>query len=221
MRRNMGRRRRDRPARRLRVSIDALPRATKLAMLEGARSGPIITGAYTSDEGTCPMLAAHRRGGRTSLDTFARAWDGYTRAAHGRLATERELRALEAMLEASLGAEEGPSAGDLGRAIAAHREHAARTGGREGAPEGLEQRAPSADAEPLRPGDPDRSAELRARWGWAWLRVFRRYDDYRAALAELEGAAPVDAPGERDTHAPGPGAAREPAPGATAPRARA
>src|SRR5215210_8724012 len=62
----MRRRGRDRPARRLRVSTDALPRATKLAMLEGIRETPIIAGAYTSSEGTCPMLAAHRRGGRTS-----------------------------------------------------------------------------------------------------------------------------------------------------------
>src|SRR5829696_6797615 len=109
-------RRRNRPARRLRVSIDALPGATKLAMLEGIRETPIIAGAYTSPHGTCPMLAAHRRGGRTSLATFARAWDGYTRAERGpRPATERELHTLEAMLEASLTAEElPPGAGDLG-----------------------------------------------------------------------------------------------------------
>jgi hypothetical protein len=28
--------------------------------------------------------------------------------------------------------------------------------------------------------------ELRGRAGWAWLRVFRRYDDYAAALAQIE-----------------------------------
>ncbi len=38
------------------------------------------------------MLAAHRRGGRTSLATFARAWDSYTGAPKARLATQRELR---------------------------------------------------------------------------------------------------------------------------------
>ncbi|MBA3369850.1 MAG: hypothetical protein H0T96_00120 [Thermoleophilaceae bacterium] len=81
-----------RPARRLTVSIEPLPPATKRAMLEGVRSGPIIAGAYTSPEGTCPMLAAHRRGGRTSLATFARAWDSYTGAPKARLATQRELR---------------------------------------------------------------------------------------------------------------------------------
>jgi hypothetical protein len=37
-----------------------------------------------------------------------------------------------------------------------------------------------------RPGDPDRTRELRARPGWAWLRVFRRYDEYQLALDSLE-----------------------------------
>jgi hypothetical protein len=27
---------------------------------------------------------------------------------------------------------------------------------------------------------------LRGRPGWAWLRVFRRYDDYKRALAHVE-----------------------------------
>ncbi len=51
--------------------------------------------------------------------------------------------------------------------------------------------AKAADAQPdparsTRPGDPDRSRELRGRPGWAWLRVFRRYDDYERALERLQ-----------------------------------
>lgn len=148
-------------------------------MLEGVRSGPIIAGAYTSPEGTCPMLAAHRRGGRTSLDTFARAWDGYTNARGARLATERELRTLESMLEASLAEEESPRRGDLARAIAEHREAEERRARAEA------DAATRGNAVRQAPGDPDRSSELRRRPGWAWLRVCRRLDDYEAALAAV------------------------------------
>ena len=175
------RHRRDRPARRLRVSIDALPRATKLAMLEGIRDTPIIVGAYSTRDGICPMLAAHRRGGRTSLATFARAWDGYTQAAGPRPATERELRTLESMLEASLAAEEGITATELGRVVEEHRAVRERRGDR--AATGAEERRSAA-----RPGDPDRWRELRRRPGWAWLRVFRRLDEFEAAVASVEGA---------------------------------
>ena len=35
-------------------------------------------------------------------------------------------------------------------------------------------------------GETSRLRELRNRAGWAWLRVFRRYDDYSAALAQVE-----------------------------------
>jgi hypothetical protein len=148
--RSMRRRRRlDRPARRLSVSIDALPRATKLAMLEGIRETPIFVGAYTSVDGTCPMFAAHRRGGRTPRDVRARLV-GYTRAERGpRPATERELRAVEAMLEASLAAEEGRGPGDLGRAIGAHREARERR---------VEREEAAADAE----GRPGRSRQRSA-----------------------------------------------------------
>jgi hypothetical protein len=40
--------------------------------------------------------------------------------------------------------------------------------------------------EAIRPGEPDRSEELRGSPGWAWMRVFRRYDEYERALARLE-----------------------------------
>jgi hypothetical protein len=80
-------------------------------MLAGIASSRIIVGAYTDRKGgVCPMLAAHRNGGRTSLASFARAWDRYTGARRRpRPATERELNTLRAMLEASIGLEEVPS----------------------------------------------------------------------------------------------------------------
>ena len=36
-------------------------------------------------------------------------------------------------------------------------------------------------------GERNRTPELRKRHGWAWTRLFRRYEDYEAAMAELEG----------------------------------
>jgi len=161
-------------------------------MLDGVRAGPIIAGAYTSPDGTCPMLAAHRRGGRTSLDTFARAWDSYTGAANARLATDRELRTLESMLEISLGADEAPGIGDLGRAIAEHREVREREVRKAVAAEHRTD-APRRPA----PGDPDRTSELRGRPGWAWLRVFRRFDDYEAAVAQAQADDAGATEGER------------------------
>ena len=46
---------------------------------------------------------------------------------------------------------------------------------------------PAPEATPPRDtGERDRTPELRHRHGWAWLRIFRRYDTYQAALDELE-----------------------------------
>src|SRR4051794_30247331 len=87
---------------RLRAAVDMLPVETKRAMLAALDSETIVTGAYTHEGGVCPMLAAHRRGGRTDRDSFAKAWDRYTGADKGRRATEREIRTLRCMLEASL-----------------------------------------------------------------------------------------------------------------------
>jgi N-acyl-D-aspartate/D-glutamate deacylase len=137
-------------------------------MLEGIQANEIIVGAYTDRSGrVCPMLAAHRHGGRTSLASFARAWDRYTCARRPRPATDRELRTLRAMLEASLWHDEP----DLAAAAAEHRAT-------------VEASAP--ERERLATGERNRFAELRHRAGWAWLRVFRRYDDYAAALAQVE-----------------------------------
>jgi hypothetical protein len=122
-------------------------------MLEGVGANRIIVGAYTDGHGgVCPMLAAHRNGGRTSLASFAHAWDGYTgaRRRRSRPATERELNTLTAMLEASM-LDELP--------------------------------APRRDT-----GERHRAAELRHQPGWAWLRPFRRLDEYERALARVEEA---------------------------------
>src|ERR671929_2227968 len=108
---------RRRPAHELRIAIDCLPLVTRRAMLEGVEANRIIVGAYVDRQGgVCPMLAAHRNGGRTSLASFARAWDRYTGARRRpRPATERELNTLRAMLEASIGLEEVPSLAEVPR----------------------------------------------------------------------------------------------------------
>src|SRR6476660_6480183 len=103
----------------LRLAIDCLPVRTREAMLDGIRSHEIIVGAYSDRAGgVCPMLAAHRCGGRTSFISFARAWDRFARAKRARTATARELKALETHLIASILAESADA--DLGRAIVQH-----------------------------------------------------------------------------------------------------
>jgi hypothetical protein len=73
-------------------------------MLRGIASNRIVVGAYVDPRsgGVCPMLAAHRNGGRTSVASFARAWDEYTGARRPRRATRREVRTLRTLLEQSL-----------------------------------------------------------------------------------------------------------------------
>jgi hypothetical protein len=111
-----------RPARELRRTIDAMPLDTRSAMLDAIGCNPIIVGAYAAGGGVCPMLAAHRNGGRTDFAEFARAWDRYARAGkHARPATEGELTALRTMLEASIAEQDVREPGALARAIADHR----------------------------------------------------------------------------------------------------
>jgi hypothetical protein len=164
-----------RPAQELRVAIEWLPIETKRAMLDATEHNRIIVGAYTDrDGGVCPMLAAHRNGGRTSYASFAKAWDRYTHAGNrSRPATERELRTLRTMLEASL-ASDAPDNTTLGKAIADH--HV------------LVDRAPRARADT---GERNRTPELRRREGWAWTRLFRRVEDFEAAVAQIEGSEPA------------------------------
>src|SRR2546423_13237126 len=74
-------RRSRRPIEDLRTAIDCLPARTREAMLEGVRSNEIIVGAYTDRSGgVCPMLAAHRCGGRTDFLSFAPPRGGFTGA---------------------------------------------------------------------------------------------------------------------------------------------
>jgi hypothetical protein len=145
--------RRSRPARDLRTAIDCLPLQTRKAMLSGVESNRIIVGAYTDRSGgVCPMLAAHRNGGRTSLASFARAWDRYTGVRRPRPATERELTTLKTMLEASIAIDELPAVAEVVREAKA----------------------------------------LRAKR----LRVFRRFDEYERAVAELATIRALNQPGE-------------------------
>jgi hypothetical protein len=93
------------PAERLRNAVQALPRHTKEAMLRGVQRNRVIVGAYSDKRGgVCPMLAAHRNGGRTNMGTFARAWDQYTgaNAKKPRRASRREVGTLQDYLELAL-----------------------------------------------------------------------------------------------------------------------
>jgi hypothetical protein len=170
-------------------------------MLEGLRSNDIVVGAYAHDGGICPMLAAHRAGGRTNLISFARAWDRFASTHAGgkrpRRATRRELLVLKTHLEASLLEDEGP-APELAAAIAEHRTLAEQRHARE-----------------RRERDTASTCQLHARPGWSWMRLVRRYDEYERALAALEELAGAGLPGreagtevggEPGTSAPGRGA---------------
>jgi hypothetical protein len=132
-----------------------LPIETKQAMLVGLENETIVTGAYTHDGGICPMLAAHRRGGRTDRESFAQCWDRYTGADKGRAATERELRTLRTMLEASM-----LEPYDLFEVS-------------------LPKRKRKPEPRPVRDG-------------WAWSRLFRRWDVYAATIGPLEDAVAPD-----------------------------
>ncbi len=164
-----------------------MPLETRRAMLDGVERNPIIVGAYTDREGgVCPMLAAHRNGGRTSFAGFAVAWDRYTHAGTDpRRASEREVRALTAMLEASISIES--ERGELGLAIAEHRTMQAARARRE------EHGPPRRTPRPT--GETDRTPELRHEPGWAWLRPFRRLDEYEAAVEAAQEPAHIVSPG--------------------------
>ena len=113
----------------LRLTIDCLPVSTREAMLTGLRANErIIVGAYVDDHGgVCPMLAAHRCGGRTDFLAFAKSWDRFTRASGvSRPASERELRVLVNYLQDSLASEAGLG---LDSAIREHLELCGRTAG--------------------------------------------------------------------------------------------
>ena len=103
----------------LRRSIDVLPIRTRQAMLVGLAHNTVITGAFSGSGGVCPMLAAHREGGRTTCVSFPEAWDKFT-GVYGRNicrhATQYEVGILRAEIEASL----VPQTSDLAAAIEDH-----------------------------------------------------------------------------------------------------
>ena len=132
----------------LRRTVECLPEHTKRAMLDGIDANTIIVGAYTDrGGGICPMLAAHRHGGRTDLLAFAHAWDRFCEARKPRRADRRELAVLRAHLEASL-LDAGAGAGDFAGAIREHQAAARERRAREAHGVGLgwlRRRAPEAE----------------------------------------------------------------------------
>ena len=149
------------PASRLRAAVDTMPRRSREAMLRGLDDNEIIAGAYSDRSGgICPMLAAHRNGGRTSFLSFARAWDAFARADAVRPATPRELQVLDDLLAASL-AEDLDGASDLAAAIAAHKASLARSRPTEIIARRLRRVSPAGEDD--RPADPPAAAGAAAR----------------------------------------------------------
>jgi hypothetical protein len=190
-------RRRDRnPAERLRFAVEALPARTREGMLKGISSNRIIVGAYVDRDsgGICPMLAAHRNGGRTSLASFARAWDRYTGAKRPRLATRRELRTLRTLLESSLGGHDLAEPGSIAEAAAQIRAERAELQKRRAlAADPLDAATPSESVDAAirvrrrrDTGERHRAHELRDRLRWSWMRPTRRYEEFRDLLAAAE-----------------------------------
>lgn len=168
-------------AERMRFAVDAMPRFAREAMLRGIDDNEIIAGAYVDSRsgGVCPMLAAHRNGGRTDLASFARSWDRFTGADGPRPATEREIRALRGYLEMSLVAD---VTGEESLASAAERIRAERASARAAAAADSTSAADEVRT-PADTGERNRGPELRRRSRWSWLRPTRRYDVYRERLA--------------------------------------
>ena len=166
-------------AERLRFAVEALPRVTREAMIRGIDSNRIVVGAYVDRDsgGICPMLAAHRNGGRTDLASFARAWDRYTGAKRPRLATRRELHALRSLLEGTL-ADDLSEAGSIAAAAAQIRAERAELAARRA--QCAEPDAPSI-AEPVEEA-PIRIRRLR----WSRMRPARRYVEHPDLLAAAE-----------------------------------
>ncbi len=164
-------------------------------MLRGIDSNPIVVGAYVDrDGGVCPMLAAHRNGGRTSLASFARSWDRYTGAKRPRRATRRELRTLRSLLETSLSADHLASPGSIAKVAAQIRAERAAIAEREAL--ATDAAEPAIDAERAETsirvhrrrdtGERHRAHELRDRLRWSWMRPTRRYEEYRDLVAAAE-----------------------------------
>lgn len=182
----------------LRRTIDCMPMHTRVAMLAGVREDTIIVGAYTDETGgVCPMLSAHRRGGRTTFIQFARTWDRFTKAPRkgSRPAEPRELQILMRHLEASIEAEgELISGSEMGQAIAEHRDLVERR-----------EAAAAAAAAAKRARRRERTAVAASpNRVPSWMRPMGSIEEYEAALEEVgrqkvrlglvgDTAGPVDA----------------------------
>lgn len=153
-------------------------------MLRGIDSNRIIVGAYvdSTSGGVCPMLAAHRNGGRTSVASFARAWDEYTLAKRPRRATRREVRTLRTLLEWSLGVSAELPSGSIAEAAAQIRAEREQFRCAASPP----ATAARARNEPAETGERHRGRELRLRPDWAWMRPTRRLDEFKDLLAAAE-----------------------------------
>ncbi len=198
---NLTRRNKERyPARRLRSAVEALPTHTKEAMLEGISSNRIIVGAYVdpSSGGICPMLAAHRNGGRTSVASFARAWDAYTDARKPRRATRREVATLTALLQSSLAREGNVEDLPMSELVAQIRVERERLSCKTPARAISETLAEGADSQPAEPEfrvvhKPRRGIGAGAGASWGWLgsgsEDDRPKDLLAAAEEQLSGAS--------------------------------
>jgi hypothetical protein len=169
----------------MRTAVEALPRHTRIAMLEGIRRNRIIAGGYSDRDsgGVCPMLAAHRNGGRTDLASFARSWDRFTGAKRPRRATKREVMALKSYIELSLlhddiGQESIRSAA---KRIRAERAAAKRQAKRDIATAIEHVTTEQPVGAPAT--DRNRTPELRLRRRWSWLIPTRRYDVFTERVA--------------------------------------
>jgi hypothetical protein len=189
----------------LRAEVDRLPLATRRAMLEGIHTESIIVGADGNPRGgVCPIYATASPPSKKIGAPFARAWDRFAGARLSRPASERELRTLRTMLETSIGSEtqvstqscapaggQAPPVVSLSAAIAAHKASQARNQVVSSVPETRPPARRTPNPAPRRDtGERDRTAELSQRHGWAWMRPFRRYDEYERALQMLEGMVP-------------------------------
>lgn len=156
----------------LRRAIDGLPLPTRQAMLEGIRTNEIIVGAYADRMGgVCPMLAAHRCGGRTSFISFSRAWDRFAGGRRARRASARELAILEDHLVDSIASEREQDAGTPGVLAAAIADHQATARARRA----REARAVEQPAFPPTPAE--------------WLRARRDRRDLDGARTRVEGGS--------------------------------
>ncbi len=172
--------------------MNRLPLRTRRAMLLGIEDKPIIVGADGDPRGgVCPVYATSSPPSKRIGRPFARAWDRYGGARLSRPATERELGTLRSMLETSIELEADPGV-SFNAAIAEHKVSLARGQAQAQAEAEAEAEAQAqAQAEATSSvrrdtGEQDRTDELAGRHGWAWLRPFRRYDEYEQALRALD-----------------------------------